>query len=345
VKPKPFAALAVITAVMLVVAVTAYASYNRVAQVRVAGAALFPDLAAQANGIAKIIITQGNKTLTLVRDKESWLLENRGGYPVKSEAVRAMLLRLAEAELVEAKTRSPERYSVLELEDPQGADAKSRLLRVLDDKGETLGEVVVGKKRSDAFGSSRGGTYVRKPGDMQTWLVNAEITVATGVRDWVQPSIIDIPAAKIASATIVLPGEEPLKIVRDASDTSKHSLAAMPEGKKLKDNFAIGAIVRAAGSIELDDVRKPTSPPDKDASVAELEVDGGLAVTLRLRKEGEDYWLSAEASGAEGDAKKAAEDIMRRVQGWEFKLSSAKAQSLLKRRADLFEASSTPPTR
>jgi Domain of unknown function (DUF4340) len=273
------------------------------------------------------------------------LLENRGGYPVKSEAVRAMLLRLAEDELVEAKTRSPERYSVLELEDPQGADAKSRLLRVLDDKGETLGEVVVGKKRSDAFGSSRGGTYVRKPGDMQTWLVNAEITVATGVRDWVQPSIIDIPAAKIASATIVLPGEEPLKIVRDASDTSKHSLAAMPEGKKLKDNFAIGAIVRAAGSIELDDVRKPTSPPDKDASVAELEVDGGLAVTLRLRKEGEDYWLSAEASGAEGDAKKAAEDIMRRVQGWEFKLSSAKAQSLLKRRADLFEASSTPPTR
>jgi len=339
VKPKPFAVLAIITAVTLVVAVTAYASHTRISQVRVAGAALFPGLVTEANRIAKITIAQGNKTLTLVRDKESWLLENRGGYPAKPETVRALLLRLAGAELVEAKTRSTVRYSVLELEDPRGSDAKSRLLQMLDDKGETLGEVVVGKKRSDAFGSSRGGTYVRKPGDMQTWLVNAEIDVSSGVRDWVQPSVIDIPAAKIASAAIALPGEEPLKIVRDASDSSKHALAATPDGKKLKDGFAIGAMVRAAGSIELDDVRKLTSPPDKDASVVELEVDGGLAVTLRVRKEGEDYWLSAQASGAEGEAKKSAEDIMRRVQGWEFKLSSAKALSLLKRRADLFEAS------
>jgi hypothetical protein len=339
VKPKPFAVLAVITAVTLVVAVTAYASHTRISQVRVAGAALFPGLVTEANRIAKITIAQGNKTLTLVRDKESWLLENRGGYPAKPETVRALLLRLAGAELVEAKTRSTVRYSVLELEDPRGSDAKSRLLQMLDDKGETLGEVVVGKKRSDAFGSSRGGTYVRKPGDMQTWLVNAEIDVSSGMRDWVQPSVIDIPAAKIASAAIALPGEEPLKIVRDAGDSSKHALAAMPDGKKLKDGFAIGAMVRAAGSIELDDVRKLTSPPDKDASVVELEVDGGLAVTLRVRKEGEDYWLSAQASGAEGEAKKSAQDIMRRVQGWEFKLSSAKALSLLKRRADLFEAS------
>ena len=337
-KPKAFAALAAITLVMLIVAVATYVSQNRVSPVRVSGEALFPGLAGKADRIAKIVITQGNTTLTLARDKESWSLENRGGYPAKTETVRALLIGLAEAELVEAKTSSKERYSVLELEDPRDKDAKSRLVQLLDDKGNAIAEVVVGKKRSDAFGSSRGGAYVRRPGDAQSWLANADINAPIGARDWVQPSIIDIPSAKIASVDIAIVGEEPLKIVRDAGDASKHTLAAMPNGKKLKDNYAIEGIVRAAGSIELEDVRKAASQ-SQDASSVLLEADGGLKVTLRLRKEGDDYWLSAEASGADGEAKKTAEDIMRRAQGWQFKVSTSKAQSILKRRADLFESS------
>jgi len=307
--------------------------------VRVSGEALFPGLAGKADRIAKIRVTQGNTTLGLARDKDGWSLEDRGGYPARTDTVRALLIGLAEAELVEVKTSSKERYSVLELEDPHDKDAKSRLIQLLDDKGNAIAEVVVGKKRSDAFGSSRGGTYVRRPDDAQSWLANADINAPIAIRDWVQPNVIDIPSQKIASVDIEIVGEEPLKIVRDAADPSKYTLAAMPSGKKLKDNFAIGAIVRAAGSIELEDVRKAGSAQSQEAGTALLEADGGLKVTLRLRKEGDDYWLSAEASGADGEAKKTAEDIMRRVQGWQFKVSTTKAQSILKRRADLFEAS------
>jgi hypothetical protein len=49
--------------------------------------------------------------------------------------------------------------------------------------------------------------------------------------------------------------------------------------------------------------------------------------------------LALEASGGEGDAKKTAEEIVKRAQGWEFKVSPGKAQSILKRRADLIQAS------
>jgi hypothetical protein len=76
-----------------------------------------------------------------------------------------------------------------------------------------------------------------------------------------------------------------------------------------------------------------------DVNVIRVEADGGLGVTLRLRKQGEDYWLALEAAGGEGEAKKTAEDIAKRAQGWEFKIAPGKAQSLLKRRADLFQAS------
>ena len=100
--------------------------------------------------------------------------------------MRALLVKLAGAELVESKTRNKDRYALLELEDPAAKDAKSRLLRLLDDKGGVIAEAVIGKKRFDAFGGSKSGTYVRKPGDAQTWLSNADLDVSVAVRDWVQ---------------------------------------------------------------------------------------------------------------------------------------------------------------
>ena len=339
-KPKPFAALAVATVLALIVALTTFASQTRLAQVRDSGAPLFPGFAAQAGRIARIELQQGDKKVALARDKDSWSLADRAGYPAKVEPVRGLLSKLAQAELVEAKTRNKDRYGLLELEDPSGKDAKSNLVRLLDDKGAVVAEVVVGKKRGDAFGSAKSGTYVRKPADAQTWLANADINVPIAVRDLVQPGVIDVPAAKIASISIEIPGEEPLKITRDAADTSKHALLGMPEGKKLKDGSAVGAIVRGAGTIELEDVRKSGTTPAGDAAgVAKLEADGGLTVTLQLRQEGEAYWLSVDATGAEGDAKKTAEEIMGRTKGWEYKIPAAKAQSILKRRADLFESS------
>jgi hypothetical protein len=339
-KPRAFAALAVVTVAALVLAIATYAAQNRWSHVKVSGAGLVPGLAAQASRIAKIELKQGEKALTLARDKEAWSLADRGGYPAKPEAVRALLVKLAGAELVESKTRNKDRYALLELEDPAAKDAKSRLLRLLDDKGGVIAEAVVGKKRLDAFGGNKSGTYVRKPGDAQTWLANADLDVSVAMRDWVQTGVLDVPAAKIAKVTVEIPGEEPLVIARDAGDATKYALVGMPEGKKLKEGAGIDAIVRAAGNIDLEDVRKPAAAAAPgDVSIAKIEADGGLAVTVRLRKEGADTWVALEAGGADGDAKKTAEDITTRTQGWEFKVPAHKAQSILKRRADLFEAS------
>lgn len=338
-KPKSFAALAVVTVFALAIALSTYATQNRWSQAQATGAALFPGFAAQASNVARIELKQGDKALTLTRDKDRWTLTDRAGYPAKSEPVRALLVKLARAELVEGKTRNKDRYALLELEDPTAKDAKSRQLRLLDDKGGVIAEAIIGKKRFDAFGNSKSGTYVRKPGDAQTWLSNADLDVPVTVRDWVLPGIFDIPAAKIAKVTIEIPGEEPLTITRDAADATKFTLVAIPDGKKLKEGAGVDAIVRAAGNIELDDVRKPAAAPAGEVSTVKLEADGGLAVTLKLRKEGEDTWVSVEATGAEGDAKKTADEITARAQGWEFKVPAYKAQSILKRRADLFEAS------
>jgi hypothetical protein len=339
-RPRAFAALAVITLVAVAIAIATYASQNRWSQAKVTGAALLPGLAAQASRISRVELQQGDKTLALAKSDAGWTLADRGGYPVKPGAVRALLVKLAEAELVEGKTRNKDRFALLELEDPVGKDSKSRLLRLKDDQGAVIAETIVGKKRWDAFGGSKSGTYVRKPGDPQTWLSNGDLDVSLNVRDWVQAGVLDVPSTKIAKLTVEIPGEEPLVIARDGADTAKHTLLGLPDGKKLKEGAGIDAIVRAVGNIELDDVRKAAAaPPANDVSVAKIEADGGLAITVRLRKEGDDTWVSLEAAGAEADAKKSADDIVKRTQGWEYKVPAYKAQAILKRRADLIEAS------
>jgi hypothetical protein len=211
-------------------------------------------------------------------------------------------------------------------------------VRLLDEKGASIAEAIVGKRRYDAFGSMKGGTYVRKPGDVQTWLANADIDASPRVRDWVEPGVFDLGTRKITQMTIELPGEQPLKIEQDSAGAGKYKLVSIPDGKKLKQGTDVDAIPRAAGFIEMDDVRKLAQTPVGDVNTVNIAAEGGLSIVMRLRKQGDDYWLSMTATG-EGDAKKAAETITSKVQGWEFKIPLSKAQAILKRPADLFEAS------
>ena len=334
-KPRAIAELGIVALVAVVVAAATYVSQNRWSQTKVTGAALLPSLASQGAKIARIELRQGDKKLALERKDQAWVLADRGGYPAKAEPVRTLLVRLAEAQLVEPKTRKSDRFAMLELEDAGAKDTKSREVRLLDQQGTLIAQAIIGKKRMDAFGLSKAGTYVRWPEDQQAWLANTDVEVSATVRDWVQTILLDLEAAKISAVAVEIPNEAPLQIERDAG---KHKLVAVPEGKKLKQGADIDALVRAVGTVEFEDVRKADPAASGDVSTARVQADGGLAVTLRLRKDGDDTWVSVTASG-EGEAKKTADDITNHCQGWEFKIAPAKATAILKRPADFFEAS------
>jgi len=268
-----------------------------------------------------------------------WVLASHGDYPARAEVVRGLLVKMAEADLVEPKTNVKERFGLLELEDPAGKDAKSRLVRLLDAKGAVITEVVVGKKRIDAFGANRSGTYVRRPGDDQTWLASADLDASLTARDWVASAILDVQPAKIASLTIEIPGEPALKIVRDAAGgpTPKFNIAELAADKKLKEGASPDTLVRAAATLDLDDVRKADPAAKADAGTLTLEGEKGLKVVIALRKAGDDTWATISATSSDDETKKQADEIMKKASGFEFKLPAGKAAAILKKRADLVE--------
>jgi hypothetical protein len=333
--PKNFMALTVAAVLSVVGAVLVYSSSTRWSHALPSGVALFPGLRSDAAKIAEIEVRQGTGKLTLARKGQDWLLVQHSSFPATPEKVRAFLLNLADAKLVEAKTREKDRYKLLGLEDPTAHDATSRLVQLKDSNGAVLAEVVVGNERTDAFGGGKSGTYIRKPGKDQTWLVNTRIEGGTDLKSWVEPRLFEANANQVKFVSVKLPGEDALEIDETAGGT-KSVLANMPDGMKLKYLNVLDDIVEAATAVEFEDVRKQESVPSDQASTVDVQLANGLKVTYTIEQKGGADWLSLTAAGG-GDAKKAADALTARTKGWEFRITKNAADAMLKKREDVLE--------
>jgi hypothetical protein len=339
IKPQHFVVLAGATLVAVVWAAFLNSSSNQRAAGGIEGSAMMPELAKQASSLGGIEFTKGGDKLTLERAGEQWKLKERGGYPVQGDKVRALVVQLAEAKLVEPKTAAKERWSLLELDDPAGKDAKSSLVRLLDAHGKPISELVVGKSRPNAFGTGRGGIYVRRPGETQTWLASGEPRITLDVKDWVDSSIYKADVPKFKRVTVEHANEAPIVVEKGTEANAKFELKSVPEGVKVKANAPVEQIALGFSSIDLEDVRKlDSTPAGETVSVITTENTEGLTVTFRLRREPAAAWLSFTAAGT-GDAKKAADEINTKAGGWEFKIPDWKANQIGKRAAELFETS------
>lgn len=334
--PKQFAGLAAAAALSLLAAILVYGSRTHWASDAGGAGLLFPGLKAEAAKISRISVTQGEKRVELEKTGDHWLVKSRDGYPGSDEKVRALLIALADATLIEAKTQNPDRFSVLEVEEPAGKNASSRLIKLEDESGRSLAEVIAGKVKPSPTGNRQasGGTYVRRPGDSQSWLASTDITGGTGLKDWANARVFETATEKVKTLTVEIPGEAAYDIKRAADGT--HELDAIPAGKKIKYVNMIDNIIEAASFLDFESVRKATGATGGDAGTVKFETEDGLKIALRVRREKDGAWVTIEATG-EGNAKKAAEEIALKVKGWEFEILPSKADTMLKRRDELLE--------
>ena len=154
-KPKTFAGLAVIASVTAIVAGVFYGSSYNWSSGKVTGKLLLPDLSEKINDVAKVKLTQGDKTLTFEKEADNWQIGEKDGFIADSDKLRALVVRLSNARLIDGKTEKQDKHHLLELEDPAQTDAKSRRVQLLDASDKVLADIVVGKKKWDAFGSGK----------------------------------------------------------------------------------------------------------------------------------------------------------------------------------------------
>ncbi len=283
--PKIFLGLLVITVITSAAAVVTAYRQPAAAPVRYGDEPAFPALRANPDAVAKIVLTTSEGTFTLVRETgDRWSAAERFGYTVDGKRVRDLVVALADMRLIEAKTKMPDRYGRIQVEDVKAKDAKSRLLRLESADGKVLAEALIGKEHHRLTGSQSEGTYLRRPGEAQAWLASGGVRIEPKVVDWLDKQVVDLGADSLRRIEIRPDGGQAYVVAR-AAEGGALGFEGLAEGEKPKKDANLDRLASAFAAITFDDVkpRKELSWPSAHQTAIATTFDG-VELTVQLAK-------------------------------------------------------------
>ena len=372
--PRSLVVLIVATLVLLAVTVVTLRSRESSVRGDTGSEKLFPALMPAINDVATVEVRHKGTETTLQRKDGAWGVAQKSDYPVDFEPVKKLLIALAELTTVEAKTSDPERYAKIGVQEP-GPDSDSSLVTVKGAGGETLASLIVGKAHEGKGGLGSGRTYVRKPGEAQSWLVKGELELQESPEGWLQKEILKIPRDRIRAITITHPAGadgaagEVVRVDRATAAEQNFTLHDIPAGKELSYPTVAGSMANALEWLNLEDV-VPASTIDFTTGagpVARFETFDGLVLTVRTKDQDAKTYArfeasfvapaaaepAADASAALDDAAKPATksaeevqkevlDLERRLAQWAFVIPAYNKTSFAKKMSELVKDPAPP---
>jgi len=247
---------------------------------------LAPGLRDHVNDVAKVVVTGAdNKTLaTLTRAADGWSLAEKGGYAVDTGKLRELLLKLADAKLLEQKTSNKDKYATLGVEDVTAKDAKSLQIE-LDGLAQPV-KLIVGNA-----GQRGGGSYVRRVGDAQSWLASATLTVPKDAADWLKKDLADIAANRIEAVTITHADGKTVRVYKDAPGDASYKIADIPKGREAGSEFSANGLAATLAGLRFDDVMpaKDAAPGAQPLKAHYAAFEGLIVDITAWEKDGKDY--------------------------------------------------------
>ncbi len=245
---------------------------------------LAPALRDHVNDVSKVVVTGAdNKVLaTLERGANGWALAEKGGYAADTGKLRAFLLSLGDAKLIEQKTANPDKYAALGVEDVSAKDAKGLQVE-LDGLAQPL-KLIVGAA------NSRGGTFVRRAGDAQSWLASGTLTVEKTAADWLKKDLADIAAERVAYVVVTHPDGKSVRVAKDAQTDVNFKLADIPKGREPGSDYTINGLASTLAGLRFDDVlpAKDAAPTDGALKAHYAMFDGVVVDVVAWEKDGKD---------------------------------------------------------
>lgn len=308
------------------------------------GEPVVPALSGLVNEIDEMTVTAagGEVVATLKRDEDRWQVVEKQGFEADFAALRTLLRDLSEASRVEAKTANPEWYGRLGVSDVSEPDAIGARL---DFPGTELPGVIVGKTAP-----ARTGQYVRLADDERSWLVDRALEVPGETVQWLSRSIMDIPAADIASVLVRHPdgGTVRIESTGEAPD-SPFVLMNVPEGREAGQPWRLRGVANSLAGLQLQDVRRfDESVVPEDAVRALFTTVDGLNFVATLFGGEAGKWVhfrvNAEVPAMAEDEHLAAEDsdtltgavaVDDRLSPWLYRISDQKFETMTRTLEDL----------
>lgn len=274
------ATLAVILGALLVMR---QESLNRPDQ----GRTLFPKLKTELNLIKKVLIETKEQTVTLVRQGIVWVVKEKHGYLADMGQIRSVLIGLAELTVMEPKTKNPELYGKLGLNDVKAKEHASTLVTVLDGEEQAKATIMIGNTRPAKGNSAKEEIYVRLPNNPQVLLTSGHIQLKTKPDEWIEKQVLNIDSQRVHSLRVIHPDGETISLQKGKPTDTDMLLQKVEKGRTIQSQFTLNNMADTVAHLTLDDIRPSTKEPLKPegALKAILETFDGLRLTLLIKKE------------------------------------------------------------
>lgn len=328
---KAFLAWLVVAVVSVAAAVAVVVSKPTASVDPLSREPVFTELRANPDDVASLTISSRFDTFTFVRRDGVWFAPDKYDYPVDSEDVRELVVKLSDMRYIERKTSQPELFERLEVNDIDEELSEAVHVRMATADDKALADVIVGRPSARFIDGSVSGTYIRFPGTDEVWMASGAVNVQTRLIPWLQRTVVSLPADTVKSVRVGA-GDDAYEVVRvGEGDDVKYEIPQIPEGRTMKGPAGPGTM-RALAGVNLEDVRPVAefTMPD-DASSARVETRDGVAVDLTLAMVDKKPWMTVSASyvgdpADDSDAAKAArakvDEINGRVEGWVYWIPS-----------------------
>ena len=283
-------------------------------------------------------------TLSRTSPGNNWIAPDKFSYPAASDKIGRLVRQLNDMRLIEAKTANAERYARLEVED-LADDAQSRLIRLEDRDGNILAETLIGKRLLRLTGSANSGTYIRRPGEDQSWLASGGFELDPAIETWLDQLIVEINRKEIAKVAITLDNGETYGVSRKEAGDALDFFELL-ENETLKPDANLAELATALTSVRMASVKpdaEMTWPEKKH--VARVQTFGGLNLTIELALIEDQPWATflTTLGDVQGDAvavdqaRQRVEVIADKTAGWAYQINQSLYQRLTKPRSSWVE--------
>ena len=302
------------SASVFLAAVSGVSLTSRQADAR-AGLVVLPEFSADVTSASMIDVLTREETYQLARDNEGWFMEERGRFPVRRQSLEDLSEALSAMVYTREMTRDPRKFDQLGLGDPREGGAGA-LMRVSNDKGEQLVDLIVGFKTGKA--------YVRHPDEQTTWAVDTTaFPPLQRVARWLDLYVIDLPESAIAQVEVTPWDGETYMLLAKEDEVCEFKLAPPYEDTALIADYAANPPALSLSRFAPIDVIPLEDLDAESVGVHRTLTYAGLMIEAEMFRRDQRYWVVF-SEGLEQDTPEAQsmlEDLEAKLVGWAFEIS------------------------
>ncbi|HSF09224.1 MAG TPA: DUF4340 domain-containing protein, partial [Nitrospirales bacterium] len=220
-------------------------------------------------------------------EENIWRVKEKSGYRADVEKVKQTLIGLAELRISEPKTKNPELYDRLGLQDKEQEGSLSTTVRLKTPNNPEAALVILGNQRPAKGNPRMSEIYARKPGDPQTWLTIGNLPLEKVAGEWLDKEITALTTKRVHRVTVRHPGGETLLVSKDKPEDLDFQLDSIPAGSKVASQFNVNNVVGTLVQLSLEDVKEghEINFQDRSGVTAVLETFDGLRLHVQTAKQ------------------------------------------------------------